>query len=522
MKKRLLLFGLLLMAVVSSFAQSVLPMNQVTDTTGFASLSATDRLVAFDGSLWERRAGSVAPNGGTIFAASSGYYYARRYSGPVNVRWFGAKGDGVTNDSQAIQKALNVANDSAKTLFIPAGTYKIGTRVAVTIKSITETSGIIRKLSIEGENVSNTVLLYNAAADTTALEITGNGNDLLSLKNLQIRRTAGSGLSTGLRLNTMSQIHLTNIQIMGFRTGCTIRGVNTALFEFMSLAWNQKGLDAKDSDTPFSHPNLFLFESCSFNSNINTAVRIYVGVTNTFSNCDFSHNGSSISSNTVEVLYRHNNGSVPVAFNDCYFEANQGTDINLYSGNDSQSGVVTIRGCTFNKVDNSKFVTNHVKCLNESGKQFRILLIGNGTNIGGTYTAASGRPFISLNVTNNSSYYIEDSNAYFDPMEGPVYNFDRDEINNEKTKLFAKARISSTGSLMTGYNISSVTRLAVGQYQINFKRPTNGFCYPLITGIQAPIFGYVFREDSNYSTVVLKDANGVDTDALFQVIFFAN
>ena len=41
---------------------------------------------------------------------------------PLSVKWFGAKGDGVTDDTKAIQDAVDHANG---TVFIPAGTYMI-------------------------------------------------------------------------------------------------------------------------------------------------------------------------------------------------------------------------------------------------------------------------------------------------------------------------------------------------------------------------------------------------------------
>lgn len=149
MKKHALLSGLLLVAVVSSFAQSLPNVYEVPDSNNFRTLSSAYPTVVYDGSLWVRTAGSRTSNGGTIQTGPTGYYYARQYSGPVNVRWFGAKGDkGITNDRASIQKAINTRED----VYLPAGVYRI-------------VGGLVmRNNSLTGDGPSATYINVDSAA----------------------------------------------------------------------------------------------------------------------------------------------------------------------------------------------------------------------------------------------------------------------------------------------------------------------------------------------------------------------
>ncbi|GAA3403738.1 glycosyl hydrolase family 28-related protein [Paenibacillus hodogayensis] len=61
-------------------------------------------------------------NGGTILVSSMGARFKRSFSGSVNVKWFGAKGDGANDDTAAIQQAINAKEG---TVFFPKGKYNI-------------------------------------------------------------------------------------------------------------------------------------------------------------------------------------------------------------------------------------------------------------------------------------------------------------------------------------------------------------------------------------------------------------
>lgn len=72
------------------------------------------------GQFYYDSASSTADNGGTIIGPTAGSgRWKRIYSGAVNVKWFGAKGDGATDDGSALAASLAAGN----VVLIPNGTF---------------------------------------------------------------------------------------------------------------------------------------------------------------------------------------------------------------------------------------------------------------------------------------------------------------------------------------------------------------------------------------------------------------
>lgn len=64
-------------------------------------------------------------NGGTVIVTSSGKRWKRVFDGAVDVRWFGAKGDGTANDTAAFTAAGNTKGTGAVQVDVPAGTWNL-------------------------------------------------------------------------------------------------------------------------------------------------------------------------------------------------------------------------------------------------------------------------------------------------------------------------------------------------------------------------------------------------------------
>jgi hypothetical protein len=150
------------------------------------------------GTFYWEAGSSTTTNGGTVFAANEGGTgrWKRIYSGAVNIRWFGAKGDNTTNDATAIQNALN----AAKHVFIPPGQYKVTTALTLGqghhisgagyMNSAIEVSGAIKGL------VWEPATLIEGDIELRDFRIRGTSSalDLVSFKNVSVGRITGMGI----------------------------------------------------------------------------------------------------------------------------------------------------------------------------------------------------------------------------------------------------------------------------------------------------------------------------------------
>lgn len=97
-------------------------------------------------------------NGGTTIKLDSiaNGRYELQYSGSVNVKWFGAKSDGVSDDAVAIQNAIDFSED----VFIPRGHYIVG--ATLLLGQAVRLSGESMKFAT---NIQGSTLLFDTGVD---------------------------------------------------------------------------------------------------------------------------------------------------------------------------------------------------------------------------------------------------------------------------------------------------------------------------------------------------------------------
>ena len=108
---------------------------------------------------------------------------------PVNVKDFGAVGDGVTDDAPAVQLAVDAAVAGSGIVYFPAATYLLNASVGPAVEAfgLHYTGDGIQKTVITGNHNEGAVLFLNRSnAQVSNLTI-----------NSSASRTAGSNTSTG-------------------------------------------------------------------------------------------------------------------------------------------------------------------------------------------------------------------------------------------------------------------------------------------------------------------------------------
>ena len=165
---------------------------QLTDAT---TVNAADELIVHQGGVTKRAtAGELAKGLNEI-------------NGTINVRDFGAVGDGVTDDTAAIQAAFNSHNS----VYVPAGTYILTSKVVCTNK----------RLTVHGSGANESTLKWTAANGGIEVVNTTLNENLYQFSNLQLVTTQANG-GTALSIDVATNIPEPSIRI----SNVNIRGDN--------------------------------------------------------------------------------------------------------------------------------------------------------------------------------------------------------------------------------------------------------------------------------------------------------
>lgn len=231
------------------------------------------------------------------------------YGTYVNVKQFGAKGDGVTDDTAAIQSALN----GGGSIYFPQGNYKVTQPLNVT--------------------VYNTQLFGNASINQN-----GNGSVIQSY------------LTSGSTLNVTTTAYISNLSLNGTNAASGVNGLSlggtpgSAGSIIMGVtSTNFTGGSAivtGDNTYDISVSNSF-FQNSEYGVNIGGAGSSDSGERMIFDTCSISNN----SSNGIIIQVATVGTRVSATFTNCDIDFNNGGILNIATG---VAGKIRLQNCDFN------------------------------------------------------------------------------------------------------------------------------------------------------------------------------
>ena len=404
---------------------------------------------------------------------------AQANSLPLNVKWFGAKGDGVTDDTLSIQRAI----DTGFSVFIPPGKYNVKELKGFSSGQIIQ--GISKVESWGGKNTQNITLLNGiGSADNYVIKNNVWEDGILptaiTVKNLSIE---GSGKTNGILvgnsstiegvkiqncINGLSKIKVSNVMNCQIN-GCTNGVMNATDSKITNnfIYYNEVGINFD-----YSNDNSIVNNKIEWNG---IGISLTKAVYNLISN-------NIIDRNTTYGIYTSNATNTTISGNQ--FERNLTNHLYLHgslfnistnsffrkNSEDNQSGRNAPEIAIFTKsIENSSITNNLV-----DGKMFN--------KTGTDYTSG-------LNCFANTLNGINPDNIYISVPE-------TNAVHDKDTKIIIPLPNYFDGALNNPYNVEIISqKILITDQNGNFY--SNGgiikSIYMSTSGIELTIFnGYSY------------------------------
>ena len=329
-----------------------------------------------------------ATNDGSGVQLNNGLWANIVHNGEVNVSWFGAKGDGVTDDTEAINKSFSFRGKTS--VFFPSGTFLCNSTIKA--KDVAGVKGNGAGYTTIKANMRMETLYKQSPkmAYTYIKDITFDGNDLV---DYCLDTTFEDNLPPSLA-NDFENVHIRGGKWKANRN-------NDVSFRNCVIHGNSYGLECLSSggmirftDCLFYSPVTLSCQNGSFYNCVLSTIKIQSGDDNQllFSGCYFYQN-----INYNSNIYYDNSRSDYLVMNNTRFETSK-SDSFLIGGTGTINSGINFNGCnifTTDEATNYKIVGNGISKI--GGNEININLINCVSGVG---TILEGNENITLNKIN--------------------------------------------------------------------------------------------------------------------------
>jgi len=427
---------------------------------------------------------SLLNDGGIIFPKVGGGHWVRKYTGDINVKWYGARGNGITDDTTPFLKAKTTAGTLKKRVYVPSGTYILSSTLSFSGGSslvgdglnsilkfknqtgscidISSTDGnfefarVFEKFKIIGDGVQDPtkthigIYLHNVVTCTAFkdISITNTGgaglkldteSDLNSFENISIQQPVGAGIND-----------IPYLELKGIVNGNTFR--NIMLRSISSASEGVSGcvvIRGAEDNSYFPNNNTFYSLATEYHHiPENGCIVSICGSENSF------YSFSEFDSSTT----------IPTTFNTCKFRFKEYPN----SGSNILSGLIP---GAYNSL-------NHIN--------YGVIIEGSGNRIEGAPAGASNHILIANGASKN---YISLAGSRYNPLDIKDNSGNNTNVVVDCTKgIWTLGGKKSTDVLIKAFLVNGDTTSGVWSGEsIHFGYSAEGLdCSSRIVGYQRP------------------------------------
>lgn len=353
--------------------------------------------------------------------------WVRKHSGAKDVRWFGAKGDGTTDDTAAIQAALDYLNSiDGGTVSFPAGTYVVSAYLTVfpktTIRGAGRRASTIACSHVGGGGASAHEDLLNGSVFATINPVNTNTRVNLDIRHIGIRNTDASNVGAAFYGRGGSFINLRDVYIDGFKYGVVLDQSEVVHIENCEIELQNGGggciwlVGTADLNAGASvgYTNQITVSRCQLSSFPGVSYLIIDDGGNSHSFVDNNYNGG--------ISCIRGSGYAGLVVSGGEFEGASGPLIDLHSATLAGTGI----GCSDLTIDGGIFVPSGQNAAIKGNDSPGNLSVRGGFYNGAAIPLQGGANFASLsieapNVNNDSRAPFSDGQAGFGYFDSRFY-----------------------------------------------------------------------------------------------------
>jgi hypothetical protein len=378
----------------------------------------------------------------------------------VSVLDFGAVGDGVTDDTAAIQAALDWAVGRGLTIHVPTGTYKT---------TATLNWPVDWPVALVGDGVESTSINYTGSGTAISIFDAGSSTKYVksSIENLFLTGD-GATSTNGINIRQGYAIALRNIRVRDFEVGVRIEQTWSVVLDFVRIdSCSQVGLELHNE------ANNVACYCCEF---LDNAKGVYTAGARSvlFSECTLEANtqyGAYVTANSTDGQ------SESIVFHGCYIEGNATNDIRviLDSGAVSPQSVI-IRDCYFVGMASKATFAVRVDQADHVVIDGCDFSVGTATYSYSLYISDAGTVdkirFGKNRDTSTNGVYRGTGTAYSDESK-------------QEARAWGRFTVSG-GAIATSnvFNVSSITRISTGVYEVTLREAMTGTNYGIIASAE--------------------------------------